>query len=132
MSYWQSDYRDAQFCVLYGKNNIIRISIIISTSGRQNAMIRHSSFNSTPQLISGISSDLQKLLRYFNCMANVVFLKIPFPLSANVFPNNLALLYIDITKSKSSAASIVVPSTFVILLINGVQFLKAADLHYVL
>ena len=38
----------------------------------------HLSFNSTLQLINGILSDLQKLLKYFNSTAIVVFLKIPF------------------------------------------------------
>ena len=37
----------------------------------------HLSFNSIFQLINGISSDLQKLLKYFNGTA-VAFLKIPF------------------------------------------------------
>ena len=32
--------------------------------------------------------------------------------------------YIDMTKSKSSASSIIVPSTFVIDLVNGAQFLN--------
>ena len=36
----------------------------------------HLSFNSILQLINGISSDFQKLLRYFNGTATVVFLKI--------------------------------------------------------
>ena len=52
-----------------GKNNIIRISI---------------------------SSDLQKLLRYFNGTAIVVFFNIPFAPSATVFPNNLALYSKDL------------------------------------
>ena len=34
-------------------------------------------------------------------------------------------LYIGMTKSKSSASSIVVPSIFVIHLVNGAQFLNA-------
>ena len=37
----------------------------------------HLSFNSTLQLINGISSDLQKLFTYFNGTAIVTFLKIP-------------------------------------------------------
>ena len=35
----------------------------------------HLSFNSTLQLINGISSDLQKLLKYFNGTTIVAFLK---------------------------------------------------------
>ena len=40
----------------------------------------HLSFNSTLQLINGISSDLQKLLKYFNMTAIAAFLKIPLTL----------------------------------------------------
>ena len=36
----------------------------------------HLSFNSTLQLINGISSDLQKLLKYFNGTGIAAFLKI--------------------------------------------------------
>ena len=45
----------------------------------------HLSFDSTLQLINCISSDLQKLLKYFNGLAIVAFLKIPFAPSAIVF-----------------------------------------------
>ena len=41
----------------------------------------HLSFNSTLQLINGISSDLQKLLKSFSGTAVVVFFKIPFELT---------------------------------------------------
>ena len=44
----------------------------------------HLSFNSTFQLINGISIDLQKLLRYFKGTATVVSPKIPFTPSPNV------------------------------------------------
>ena len=37
----------------------------------------HLSFNSTLQLINGISSDLQKLLKYFNGTPIVAFFRIP-------------------------------------------------------
>ena len=37
----------------------------------------HLSFNSTLHLINGISNDLQKLLRYFNGIEIVAFLRIP-------------------------------------------------------
>ena len=50
-----------------------------------------SSFNSTLQLISGISSDLQKLFTNFNGTTIFVFLKITFSPSTTVFPNNLTL-----------------------------------------
>ena len=52
----------------------------------------HLSFNQNFQLINGISSDLQKLLKYFNGTGIVAFLKIPFPHSASVFSNNLVLI----------------------------------------
>ena len=51
----------------------------------------HLSLNSTLQLINGLSSDLQKLLRYFQGTVTVVFFKIPFAASASVFPNSLPL-----------------------------------------
>ena len=73
----------------------------------------HLSFNYTLLLINGISSDFQKLLKYFNSTASVVFLKIPLAPSDSVFFNELPLymknlklfelysirLYIDFTKS---------------------------------
>ena len=48
------------------------------------------SFNSTLQLINGISSDLRKLLTYFNGTAIVASLKTSFDTFAPFF-NNLAL-----------------------------------------
>ena len=51
----------------------------------------HLNFNSTLQLINGISSDVQTLLEYFNGTAIVVFSKIPLVLPALVFSNNLSL-----------------------------------------
>ena len=48
------------------------------------------SFSSILQLINGIPSDLQKLLTNFNGRAIVAFFKIPFLLSAPMFPNSLA------------------------------------------
>ena len=48
------------------------------------------SFNSTLQLINGISSDLQKLVNYFNVTALVVFFRISFAPSGLAFFNNLA------------------------------------------
>ena len=48
------------------------------------------------QLIYGISSNLQKLLTYFNGTAIAVFLKIPFGPSASVFPNSLVLYLKDL------------------------------------
>ena len=56
----------------------------------------HLSFNSTLILINGISSDLQKLLKYLNSTAIVAFFKIPFAPSASVFSNNLALYSKDL------------------------------------
>ena len=67
--------------------NIIDINSVTIEQKHNNS----SSFNSTLQLISGISSDLQKLFTYFNGTAIFVFLKITFSPSATVFPNNLTL-----------------------------------------
>ena len=49
------------------------------------------SFDYTLQLINGISSDLEDLLRYYNGTAIVVLFKIPFTPPTAVFLNNLAL-----------------------------------------
>ena len=59
----------------------------------------HLTFNSTQQLINCISSDLQKLLKYFNGTAIAAFLKIPFAPSATLFPNNLVLYLKDLKLS---------------------------------
>ena len=60
----------------------------------------HLSFNSTLQLINGILSDLQKLLKYFNGTAIVAFFRISLALFgagwATVFANNIDLLLKDL------------------------------------
>ena len=74
----------------------------------------HLSFNSTLQLINEISSDLQKLPRYFDGTAIVVFLKSSFGSSAPLIPNNLTLylqpykiIITSISALKSVASSFV-------------------------
>ena len=60
----------------------------------------HLSFNSTFQLINGISSDIQKLLKFCNGTAIVAFLEIRLAASgadcATLFPNNFALYLKDL------------------------------------
>ena len=59
----------------------------------------HLSFNSTLQLINDILSDLQKLLKYFDCKAIFAFFRIPLAAlsgCASVFPNHLALYLKDL------------------------------------
>ena len=56
----------------------------------------HLSFNSIFQLINGISSDLQKLLNYFNGTAIAAFVRVPLFPSASEFPNNLSLYSKDL------------------------------------
>ena len=75
------------------ENNIVRmiISLILLSFADKTEWFVHSSFNYTLHLISGISSDLRKLLRYFNGTAAAMFFKIPSSLTASVFANNLAL-----------------------------------------
>ena len=51
----------------------------------------HLSFNLTFQLINGILSDLQKLLRYFNGTAIIAFFRIKSFPSATVNSNNLSI-----------------------------------------
>ena len=60
------------------------------------------SFNSTLHLINVLSSDLHKLLRYFNGTVVAVFFKIPFAHSGSVFSNNLDLYLKDLTALLSS------------------------------
>ena len=54
------------------------------------------SFNSALQLINGISSDLQILLKYFNGTAIIALPKVLFAPSVTVFSNNLALYLKDL------------------------------------
>ena len=60
----------------------------------------HLSFKFTLQLINGISSDLQKLLKYFNSTAIGAYFRILLELFGagwtTVFPNNLALYLNDL------------------------------------
>ena len=56
----------------------------------------HQSFNSTLQLIAGISNDLQKLLRCFNDTAIVAVPKIELFPSATLLSNTLALYLKDL------------------------------------
>ena len=60
----------------------------------------HIRFNSTLRLISGISSDLQKSLQYFNGTAIVSFSRIPLAAFgagwATIVSNNLALYLKDL------------------------------------
>ena len=64
----------------------------------------HLSFDSTLQLINGISSDLQKLLKYLKGKAIAEIFKFLFALSAAVFSDNLAL-YLNHLKFSSLAIS---------------------------
>ena len=63
---------------------------------KPNTLSKLLSFNSILQLNKGISSDLQKWLKYFNGTATVAFFSIPFVPSASVFPNNLDLYSKDL------------------------------------
>ena len=55
------------------------------------------SFNSILQLINGNSSDLQKLLKYFDGSDIIAFLDIPFTPSTSAYPNN-SVLYLKKSK----------------------------------
>ena len=60
------------------------------------------------QLISGISSDLWKLLKYFNGTAIVGYFRIPLTAlssRATAFPNNLALYFKDLSALKLIVSS---------------------------
>ena len=56
----------------------------------------HLGFNSTLQLINGISGDFQKLFKYFNGTAIITFLSMSLAPSTTLFPNNSALFLKDI------------------------------------
>ena len=77
----------------------------MSTNCRQNTIVCQFKFNSTFQLINGISSDFQNLLKYFNSTTIVAFFKILFALLGSVFPNNL-VLYLKDLKLLSLAISV--------------------------
>ena len=55
----------------------------------------HLSFNSTLLLINSISSDLQKLLKYFITTAIVSFFRFPFGPLTSVISDNLAFHLIN-------------------------------------
>ena len=73
---------------------ILLLTLLLPAAGKTQYLV-HLSFNSTLQLITDISSDLQKLLKYFNSTVIVAFFRIPlakFGLGwTTMFPNNLAL-----------------------------------------
>ena len=65
------------------------------------------------KLINDISSDLQKLFKYFNGGPILAFLKIPFPPSHSVFSNELGLYYKDLNLlSLATSTSNIVASSF--------------------
>ena len=74
----------------------LSLSVLATQSTDQTQCFVHLSFSSTLQLINAISSDLQKLFRYFNGTAVVAFLKVPHSSSISVFLNNLALYLKDL------------------------------------
>ena len=69
-------------------------------------IVKIKSFNSTLQLINGILSDLQKLLKHFDGTAIVAFLKVPFAPFAAVFPNHLALYLKDLKLSSLAISAL--------------------------
>ena len=70
-------------------------------------------FNSSLQLINGISSEFQKLLENFNGTAIVVFFGFPVAPLAFAFPNNLAL-YLKNLKSSVFAILLLLLLTLVV------------------
>ena len=116
------------FVSLIAKMILLESSLSVSFADKTQ-YFSHLGFNFTLQFINCLSSDLQKLLKYFNDTAIVAFFRIPLALFgadwATVFPNKLALFfYTGMAKSKSSTSYIVVPSIFVIPLVNGAQFVN--------
>ena len=92
------------FVSLIVKTILLRLAFALSLPAADKTQyFVHLSFNSTLQWINGISSDLLKLLIYFNDTAIFAFLEIPsasFGLGwATVSPNNLALYLTDLKLS---------------------------------
>ena len=104
VSCWKSYYRNIYFVSFIVKIILLRLPLVLSlaASDKKQYFIRLS-FNLILQLINGISSDLQKLLKYFNGTAIVYFFRIPLALYglgwASVFANNLALCLKDLKSS---------------------------------
>ena len=104
--------KETWFYVFDSKNNIIKISIsIVTPAVAKKQCFVHLSFNSTLQLINHISSDLQKLLKYFFGTAIMAFFRIFLLFGAgwaSVSPTNLALYIKDLkTTSPISALKLV-------------------------
>ena len=86
---------------LFVKIILLGLAFVLSLSAAAKALyFLHLSFNSTSHLIDGISSDLRKLLKYFNDTAIVTIFRIPFSSfgasGATMFPNNSALYLKDL------------------------------------
>ena len=67
---------------------IVKITLLALTllalAAHKSKHFVHLSFNSNLQFINGISSDLQKLLKYLNDTSIVAFFDIPFVPSASI------------------------------------------------
>ena len=96
VSCWKSYYRNIYFVSFIVKIILLRLPLVLSlaASDKKQYFIRLS-FNLILQLINGISSDLQKLLKYFNCTAGVEIFRIPLAWfgagQVTVFLNDLDL-----------------------------------------
>ena len=83
------------------------LEFVLSTPAADKAQyFVHLSFNCTLQLINGVSSDLQKLLKYFNGTAIIAFPKTPFVPSETVFSNNLDLYLKDLKLSSLAMSAL--------------------------
>ena len=87
--------QEHDFASFIAKIKLLRLPLLLSVpAAGKTQCIAHLSFNSTLQLISGISRDLQKLLKHFNSMEIVAFFRNILALFwagwATVIPNNLA------------------------------------------
>ena len=75
--------------------------LTLASPAAKQSTIFFNTFNSTFQLVNGISSYLQKLIKYFNFngTAIVAFLKFPFAPFAAVFFKNVSLYLTDFNLS---------------------------------
>ena len=80
------------FVSLIIKMILLELASLLSTSAANKTQyFVHLSFNSTFKLINDISSNLHKLLKYFNCTAIVSLFRTPLFPSALKFPNNFKI-----------------------------------------
>ena len=92
VSYWWSYNGTYKFVSLIVNIILLRSAFLLSLpAANKTQYFVRLNFSSTLQLINGILSDLQKLIKHFHDTAIIAFFRIPFATSVLVFSNNLFL-----------------------------------------